>query len=252
MAQPDTPSLQGKTVFITGGARRIGAAIARRLHAQGMNLVIHYRRSSDDARALQDALEQRRANSVTLVGGELLEPGATERLAREAAAAFGGLDVLINNASTFYPTPLGRITEAHWDDLMGTNLKAPLFLSQALAPALTAREGCIINIVDIHALRPLKDYPVYCAAKAGLWLLTQSLARELGPRVRVNGIAPGAILWPEAEENAASHKEMIQRTALKREGGPDDIARTALFLIRDADYITGQVIAVDGGRTTAQ
>ncbi|WP_338081485.1 pteridine reductase [Ectothiorhodospira shaposhnikovii] len=250
--EQETPSLQGKTVFITGGARRIGACMARRLHAQGMNLVIHYRRSSDDALALQKALEARRPNSVRLVGGELLKPGAPERLAREAVAAFGGLDVLINNASTFYPTPLGGITEAQWDDLMGTNLKAPLFLSQALAPALTERGGCIINIVDIHALRPLKDYPVYCAAKAGLWLLTQSLARELGPRVRVNGIAPGAILWPEAEENAASHEEMIQRTALKREGGPDDIARTALFLIRDADYITGQVIAVDGGRTTAQ
>ncbi|EHQ51455.1 pteridine reductase [Ectothiorhodospira sp. PHS-1] len=250
--EQETPSLQGKTVLITGGARRIGACMARRLHAQGMNLVIHYRRSSDDALALQKALEARRPNSVRLVGGELLEPGAPERLAREAVAAFGGLDVLINNASTFYPTPLGGITEAQWDDLMGTNLKAPLFLSQALAPALTERGGCIINIVDIHALRPLKDYPVYCAAKAGLWLLTQSLARELGPRVRVNGIAPGAILWPEAEENAASHEEMIQRTALKREGGPDDIARTALFLIRDADYITGQVIAVDGGRTTAQ
>ncbi|WP_338031802.1 pteridine reductase [Ectothiorhodospira shaposhnikovii] len=250
--EQETPSLQGRTVFITGGARRIGACMAHRLHAQGMNLVIHYRHSSDDALALQKALEARRPNSVKLVGGELLEPGAPEQLAREAVAAFGGLDVLINNASTFYPTPLGSITEAQWDDLMGTNLKAPLFLSQALAPALTERSGCIINIVDIHALRPLKDYPVYCAAKAGLWLLTQSLARELGPRVRVNGIAPGAILWPEAEENAASHEEMIQRTALKREGGPDDIARTALFLIRDADYITGQVIAVDGGRTTAQ
>ncbi|SEP62014.1 pteridine reductase [Ectothiorhodospira magna] len=252
MEQPYFSSLQGKTVFITGGARRIGASMARRLHAEGMNLVIHYRHSSDDARALQRELNQLRPHSVQLVGGDLLVAGAVTQLAEAAVAAFGGLDVLINNASTFYPTPLGQITEAHWNDLMGTNLKAPLFLSQALAPTLMARNGCIINIVDTHARYPLKDYPVYCAAKAGLWLLTQSLARELGPRVRVNGIAPGAILWPEAAENTAGHDTMIRHTALQREGDPDDIARTALFLIRDGGYITGQVIAVDGGRSMAQ
>ncbi|MCG5523408.1 pteridine reductase [Ectothiorhodospira haloalkaliphila] len=252
MEQPKHPDLSGKTAFITGGARRIGAEMARTLHAHGMNLVIHYRSSGQEAQALREELHRERPDSVHLVSGELLEPGVLGRLAGEAEAAFGGMDVLVNNASTFYPTALGEITEAHWDDLMGTNLKAPLFLSQALAPALTRAEGCILNIVDIHALRPLKGYPVYCAAKAGLWMLTQSLARELGPRVRVNGIAPGAILWPEAEENAATHEEMIQRTALKREGSPQDIATTALFLIRDARYITGQVIPVDGGRTTAQ
>ncbi|MFW2133952.1 pteridine reductase [Ectothiorhodospira haloalkaliphila] len=252
MEQPKHPDLSGKTAFITGGARRIGAEMARTLHAQGMNLVIHYRSSGQAAQALREELHRKRPDSVRLVAGELLEPGAFRRLASEAEAAFGGMDVLVNNASTFYPTALSEITEAHWDDLMGTNLKAPLFLSQALAPALTQAEGCILNIVDIHALRPLKGYPVYCAAKAGLWMLTQSLARELGPRVRVNGIAPGAILWPEAEENAATHEEMIQRTALKREGSPEDIATTALFLIRDARYVTGQVIPVDGGRTTAQ
>ncbi|ANB01287.1 pteridine reductase [Ectothiorhodospira sp. BSL-9] len=252
MEQPKHPDLTGKTAFITGGARRIGAEMARTLHAHGMNLVLHYRSSGQAAQALREELHRKRPDSVHLVAGELLEPGALGRLASEAEAAFGGMDVLVNNASTFYPTALGEITEAHWDDLMGTNLKAPLFLSQALAPALTRAEGCILNIVDIHALRPLKGYPVYCAAKAGLWMLTQSLARELGPRVRVNGIAPGAILWPEAEENAATHEEMIQRTALKREGSPEDIATTALFLIRDARYITGQVIPVDGGRTTAQ
>ncbi|MGM0675868.1 pteridine reductase [Ectothiorhodospira marina] len=252
MEQPKHPDLNGKTAFITGGARRIGAEMARTLHKQGMNLVIHYRSSGHEARTLQEELHRQRADSVHLVGGELLEPGALSRLANEAKAAFGRMDVLVNNASTFYPTALGEITEAHWDDLMGTNLKAPLFLSQALAPALRQSEGCILNIVDIHALRPLKGYPVYCTAKAGLWMLTQSLARELGPRVRVNGIAPGAILWPEAEENAGTHEEMIQRTALKREGSPEDIATTALFLIRDARYITGQVIPVDGGRTTVQ
>jgi pteridine reductase len=252
MEQPKHTDLNGKTAFITGGARRIGAEMARTLHKQGMNLVIHYRSSGHEARILQEELHRQRPDSVHLVGGELLEPGAFSRLANEAKAAFGRMDVLVNNASTFYPTALGEITEAHWDDLMGTNLKAPLFLSQALAPALRQSEGCILNIVDIHALRPLKGYPVYCAAKAGLWMLTQSLARELGPRVRVNGIAPGAILWPEAEENAGTHEEMIQRTALKREGSPEDIATTALFLIRDARYITGQVIPVDGGRTTVQ
>lgn len=244
--------LQGRTALITGGARRIGASIARSLHDEGMDLVIHYRRSSEAARGLQAELEARRPGSVHLADGELLEPDGPQRLARAAEAAFGRVDVLVNNASTFYPTPLGEITEAHWDDLMGTNLKAPLFLSQALAPALERSGGCIVNIVDIHALRPLQGYPLYCAAKAGLWMLTQALARELGPRVRVNGIAPGAILWPEAEENAATHQEMIQRTALKREGSPEDIARTALFLIRDAHYITGQLIPVDGGRTTTQ
>ena len=167
----------------------------------------------------------------------------------EAHAAWGRLDALVNNASTFYPTALGEITEADWDDLLGTNLKAPLFLSQAAAPHLAESGGAIVNIVDIHAIRPLKGYSVYCAAKAGLAMLTQALARELGPAVRVNGVAPGAILWPENAANTAMHEDIIQRTALKREGSPADVAQTVLFLLRDARYITGQIIPVDGGRT---
>lgn len=252
MVQSSGKRQENKRVLITGAARRVGAEIARQLHDAGMDIIIHYRSSRDEADALARSLNDMRPDSAGLVQGDLLSIDDLPRLVKDARAVFGTVDVLVNNASTFYPTPVGEITEQHWDDLMGSNLKAPLFLSQALAPELTERGGCIVNIVDIHAMRPLKGYPVYCAAKAGLWMLTQSLARELGPAVRVNGIAPGAILWPEAEENSAPHEDMIQRTALKREGTPADIARTALFLIRDADYITGQIIPVDGGRTVGQ
>lgn len=244
-----TPNPEPRTVLITGAARRIGAAIARGLHSAGMNIVLHYRRSRDEAEALQAELEGRRAGSVRLVQGDLLDIDAIPRIVETAARAWGGLDALVNNASTFYPTPVGGITEAHWEDLLGSNLKAPLFLSQAAAPYLTERAGCIVNIVDIHGIRPLKGYPVYCAAKAGLVMLTQSLARELGPRVRVNGVAPGAILWPEDAANAPPHEALIERTALKREGRPEDVAGAVLFLIRDAHYVTGQILPVDGGRT---
>lgn len=244
--------LQGRVALITGGGRRIGAQIARQLHAEGMNLVIHFRRSAAEAEQLRDELQSRRADSVKLVQADLLAPGAAKSLAQDAVAGFGRMDVLINNASSFHPTPVGEITEAHWDDLMGTNLKLPLFLSQALAPALRDTGGCIVNIVDIHALRPLKSHPVYCAAKAGLWMLTRSLARELGPEVRVNGVAPGAILWPETDQESLDHAQILERTALKREGSPQDIARAVLFLIRDAGYVTGQIIPVDGGRSLFQ
>ena len=246
--QDTTALLDGKTALITGAARRIGAELARTLHAAGLNLVLHYHRSREDAEALREALEVERPDSVRLVQGNLLDGADRARVIQEAAEAFGRLDVLINNASTFYPTPVGEITEAQWDDLIGTNLKAPLFLSQAAAPHLRAHRGCILNLIDIHAIRPLKGYPVYSAAKAGLYMLTQSLARELGPEIRVNGVAPGAILWPEQHENVAMHQALIERTALKREGSPADVAKAALFLIRDADYITGHVIPVDGGR----
>lgn len=244
-----TPNPEPRTVLITGAARRIGAAIARALHGAGMNVVLHYRRSREEAEALQAELEGRRGDSVRLVQTDLLDTGAIPRLVEAAAGAWGGLDAVVNNASTFYPTPVGRITEAHWEDLLGSNLKAPLFLSQAAAPHLAERAGCIVNIVDIHGIRPLKGYPVYCAAKAGLAMLTQSLARELGPRVRVNGVAPGAILWPEDAANAPAHETLIERTALKREGSPEDVAGAVLFLIRDAHYVTGQILPVDGGRT---
>jgi len=223
--------------------------MVRALHAAGANIVIHYRSSAAAAEALRDELNAHRPRSAFCHAANLLETDAMQPLVDAAVAEFGGLDILINNASSFYPTPVGRITPAQWDDLMGTNLKAPLFLSQAAAPALRARRGLIINLVDIHGLRPLRAHPVYCAAKAGLAMLTRSLARELGPEIRVNGIAPGPVLWPEDELADALKQEIIEKTALKRHGSPADVARTALFLAKDAPFITGQIIAVDGGRS---
>lgn len=243
--------LTGKVALITGGARRVGAQIARTLHAQGMNIVIHYRSSNQDALALQMQLERQRPQSVSLVKGDLLKVSLLPGIVDAAAAAFQRLDVLVNNASSFFPTPLGEATEAQWDDLFGTNLKAPFFLAQAAAPHLKKTHGCIINLADIHADRPIKRYPIYCAAKAGVVVLTKSLARELAPEVRVNAIAPGTIMWPEGEAQVSEtqKQEMLTRIPLRRSGGPEDIATTALFLIRDAAYINGQVIAVDGGRS---
>ncbi|WP_026279669.1 pteridine reductase [Thioalkalivibrio sp. ALJ16] len=238
--------------LLTGAARRVGAAIARDLHAAGLRVLIHYRGSRADADALVDELERQRPDSARALQADLLDPEAINRLAREAEAAWGRLDFLVNNASTFYATPVGAIDAAAWDDLLGSNLKAPTFLTQACAPALQRAHGAVVNIVDIHALRPLKGYPVYSAAKAGLWALTQAYARELGPGVRVNGVAPGAILSPEDPANAGTHEAMVERTALKREGSPQDIARTVRFLLLDAPYITGQVIPVDGGRSASQ
>jgi len=244
----EASGLGGQVVLITGGARRVGAAMVRTLHAAGANIVLHYRASAAAATALREELNDQRPGSVELHAADLLDPAAPDALVAAASAAFGRIDILINNASTFYPTPVGSITAVQWDDLMGSNLRAPLFLSQAAAPALRAAHGLIINLVDVHGLRPLKAHPVYSAAKAGLAMLTRSLARELGPEVRVNGIAPGPVLWPEGALDAALQREIIDKTALKRAGSPDDIARTALFLARDAPFITGQIIAVDGGR----
>lgn len=241
-------TLAGKVALLTGAARRIGAEIARILHAAGANVVIHYRSSSRDAETLQSELNALRPDSCFLVQGDLLDVATIPRIMQQTLEQTGRLDVLVNNASSFYPTPLDTLTEQQFDDLIGTNLKAPLFMAQAASPHLQLTHGCIINIVDIHGFRPLKDYPAYCVAKAGLLMLTQSLARELGPTVRVNGVAPGAILWPEMSENHAMHADIVAKTALQREGSPQDIAKTVLFLVRDADYITGQVIPVDGGR----
>ncbi|HEB59614.1 MAG TPA: pteridine reductase [Gammaproteobacteria bacterium] len=237
-----------KVVLITGAAHRLGAAMARHLHEAGMRIVLHYRHSVEAAQSLKDELEATRPDSVALVAGDLLDVNRLEDIIAESIAAWGQLDVLINNASTFYPTPLGSVTLDQWDDLMGTNLRAPFFLAQAAAAELTRREGCIVNIVDIHADRPLKDHPVYSMAKAGLVMLTRSLARELGPAVRVNAIAPGAILWPE-NMDADTQAQIVERTALKRTGHPQDIADAALYLIDKADYMSGQVLTVDGGRT---
>ncbi len=245
----ENSSLTDQVVLITGAARRVGAQIARTLHAAGANVLIHHRSSAAAAAALAQEFNEARPHSAAVHAANLAEVQAPEQLVAATLREFGRLDILINNASSFYPTPVGRITLAQWDDLMGSNLKAPLFLSQAATPSLRARRGLIINMVDIHALRPLKDHPVYCAAKAGLAMLTRSLARELGPEIRVNGIAPGPVLWPEGDMDDALKREIIDKTALKRHGTPQDIARTALFLAKDAPYITGQIIAVDGGRS---
>lgn len=245
---PDNP-LEGKVVLITGGAHRLGAAIARGFHAQGMRLVIHYLSSEARARALQQELHAARPDSVMLVRGDL---NHSEKLLKnlvfETVESFGRLDVLVNNAARFYPTPVGEASEEQWNDIVGTNLKAPFFLSQIAAPHLRKTGGCILNIADIYGDRPLGKHPIYSIAKAGLIMLTKSLARELGPEVRVNAIAPGAILWPETGMDDMSKQRVVSRTPLKRSGDPEDIARTALFLVRDAGFVTGQVLGVDGGR----
>ncbi len=242
-------SMENRVVLITGAAHRIGAETVRALHADGANIVIHYRNSSAGAEALKQELEQTRPNSVSLVQGDLLNINDLPRMVEEAQRAWGRLDVLINNASTFYPTAIGEITLNHWDDLIGTNLKAPLFLSQATAPYLREAKGSIVNMVDIHAERPLRGHPVYSIAKAGLVMMTQSLAAELGPEVRVNGVAPGAILWPENEMDDETKARIVSRTFLKRSGEPRNIAEAILYLVRDADYTTGTILKVDGGRS---
>ncbi|MCM8854329.1 MAG: pteridine reductase [Candidatus Thiodiazotropha sp.] len=244
--------LAGKSALITGAAHRIGAAIACQLHAEGMDIVLHYRNSKEAAERLKQALEADRPNSVWLLQANLHQPDSYQHLISEVEAKCSRLDLLVNNASSFYPTPVESASHAQWDDLIGSNLKAPFFLSQAAAPLLRKTEGCIINLVDIHARRPLKNYPIYSVAKAGNAMLVKSLARELGPKVRVNGIAPGVILWPEQGLSEQQRETILDRTALKRAGTPEDIARTLLFLYRDAHYVTGQIIAVDGGRTLQQ
>jgi pteridine reductase len=241
--------LSGKTALVTGAARRVGSAIARTLHEAGANVVLHYRSSAEDAAELARELNHIRAGSAAVVSGDLLEINQMPALAQAATQAFGGLDILVNNASSFYPTPVGDITEIDWDDLIGTNLKAPLFLTQAVAPALHANQGLVLNLADIHGMRPLRRHPVYSVAKAGLIMLTKSLARELGPHIRVNAIAPGPVLWPEDGLDTALQAEIIDRTALKRPGSASDVARAALFFAAEAPYITGQILAVDGGRS---
>jgi pteridine reductase len=242
-------ALAGKSVLVTGAAKRVGAEIARALHAAGADLVLHYRSSAPEADALAAELEGRRAHSVTTVAGDLLDTARLPEIVESATRAFGRLDILVNNASTFYATPLGEIDEGQWDDLIGSNLKAPLFLAQAAAPPLTAARGLILNIVDIHGLRPLRRHPIYSIAKAGLIMLTRSLARELGPEVRVNGIAPGPVMWPDAGADEALKRKIVERTLLHRTGSPQDIAAAALFFAANAPYVTGQILAVDGGRS---
>lgn len=248
----NTGALAGKVALVTGAAHRIGAQIVRSLHAQGMDIILHYRRSEAAARALEAELEGSRPDSVFPYQADLNHCRECAGLIEGVRSFRGRLDVLVNNASGFYPTPFDDASEEQWEDLMGSNLKGPFFLTKAAAPMLRAVSGCVVNLVDIHAERPLKDYSIYSIAKAGNAMLVKALARELGPRVRVNGIAPGVILWPKKEPDAGAKEEILTRTALKHAGAPPDIARTLLFLIRDADYITGQIIAVDGGRTLQQ
>lgn len=243
-------STNGKVVLITGAARRVGAEIARGLHAVGATVALHCRRSSGEAEALARELCAQRSGSAFTLQADLLEAGAAESLVAAAVGRQGRLDGLVNNASSFYPTPVGTITEADWADLVGSNMKAPLFLTQAAAPALSAAGGAVVNIVDIHAERPLAGYPVYCAAKAGLLGLTRAMAVELAPRVRVNGVAPGAIAWPEDGQFSEAERAVIERHALLgRTGSPADIAGAVRFLLFEAPYVTGQILAVDGGRS---
>jgi len=242
-------SLQGKTALVTGAARRVGAAIARRLHAAGANVVIHYRGADEDAAKLETQFNETRKGSSVKVKGDLLAPVAPQALVGAAIEKFGRLDVLVNNASTFYPTAVGEIEPGHWEELIGSNLRAPLFLAQAAAPHLAKANGCIVNIADIHAERPLKGYVVYSVAKSGIAALTRSLALELAPAVRVNAVAPGAIAWPEdGQFDPAERGRIVATTPLARTGTPEEIAQAVHFLCT-APFVTGQVLAVDGGRS---
>lgn len=242
--------LQGKVVLVTGGAKRVGATIARTLHGAGATVILHYRQSAVAAEQLEAELNVTRPGSAACIQADLLDVQRLPELVETAIERYGRLDALVNNASSFFATPLGGIDEVAWDDLIGSNFKAPLFLTQAAAPYLRATQGAVVNITDIHAERPLKGYPLYCAAKAALLGLTRALAQEMAPAVRVNAVAPGPILWPDNQSFTSSEREkIIADTLLQREGSPLDIARAVRYLLQDAPYVTGQVINVDGGRS---
>ena len=246
-------TITAKTVLVTGGAQRVGAAIVKQLHAQGWTVIIHYRYSEQAAHELCQTLNQQRANSAFCVYANLDNVEEINALPSQLLVLTGRVDALVNNASSFYPTPIGQANLAAWDDLMSSNARAPFFLSQALRSLLQQAQGCIVNIVDIHAQKPFKDYPIYCMAKAALQTMTYALAKDLAPFIRVNGVAPGAILWPEANTHSEispdAQQQILAGIPLQRVGCPEDIAKTVSFLINDAPYITGQIIAVDGGRS---
>lgn len=244
--------LRGKTALVTGAAARLGATTVRLLHAAGARVAIHYRRSAAPAEALRDELLAQRPASACVVQGDLIDPASWPRLVEAAVELGGGLDILINNASTYYPTPVGSATVEQWDDLFGSNARAPFFLSQAAARELRRRRGCIVNLVDIHADRPNADHPLYCMAKAANAMMVKALARDLAPEVRVNGIAPGAALWPEGYMADAARQEILSRIPLGRPAGAEQIAEAVLFMVTGPDYITGQILAVDGGRSVQQ
>ncbi len=240
-----------KVALITGAARRVGAEIAHTLHAAGINVVLHYHRSEEEAKRLCHIFNEQRANSACMLQADLLEIESLDSLVKKAFEAWGHLDILVNNASLFQKTSVGNVTQAIWDDLLNSNLKAPFFLSQAAVGYLRERHGCIVNITDVHALRPMRDYGIYCVSKAGLTMLTQALAKELGPQIRVNAVAPGTVMWPDGDNVLEEDRKqkIIQRTALHRHGTSKDIAKAVLFLVQDADYITGETLTVDGGRS---
>jgi pteridine reductase len=242
-------ALAGHTALVTGGARRVGAEIVKHLHAAGATVAIHYRNSQAAAQTLASELNAQRANSAAIFAADLLQTDAIPALVEAVTAHCGGLHILVNNASSFYPTPFGELTSAQWTELMGSNLKAPLFLAQAAAGELRRARGVIINIVDIHGLRPLPGYIVYSTAKAALIHLTKALARELAPDIRVNGIAPGPVLWPETGVDEAQRREIISSTLLQRAGTPADVARAVCFFAAAAPFVTGQILAIDGGRS---
>lgn len=245
--------LSDKVALVTGAARRIGAEIARTLHDCGMNIVLHYNASEEEAIKASAKFNQIRKNSAVAIQADLQESESEKALIQRASEVWKRLDVLVNNASRFYRTPMSKVTEYAWEDLMNSNVKAPFFLAQAAAPYLAANQGCIVNITDIHAERSLRDYSVYCISKSALTAATKVLAKELGPLVRVNAVAPGPILWPEGDNELleAEKQKIIDTTIMQRSGGPEDIAKAVLFFVRDADYITGQFISVDGGRLLA-
>jgi pteridine reductase len=235
--------------LITGGARRVGAVIARTLHAAGYDLALHYRHSETAARELADELQLQRGHSCLLLQADLAELSNLPSLIDRTLSHFGRLDALINNASAFYPTPTGTATPAQWNELFASNAQVPFFLSQAAVPALESRRGGIVNLLDIYAERPLADHPLYCMAKAALAAMTRSLALDLGPHIRVNGVAPGAVLWPSDGNSYTDRQALLQRTPLQRAGTPQDVAGAVLWLLRDAPFVTGQIIRIDGGRT---
>jgi len=238
-----------KTALVTGAAARIGAAICSALHDRDCDVLIHCNDNVEAGQALADQLNRQREDSAVLVQADLSQPAGIDALAGQVVKRFGRLDVLVNNASRFYPTRVGETQAWQWDDLLNSNLRGPYFLVQALLGELRAAGGSVVNILDVHAERPMGEHPVYCISKAGLAMMTRALAKELGPSIRVNGVAPGAILWPENEPEPAEKQAILQRTALGRLGDPRDIASAVAYLALDAPYVTGQILAVDGGRT---
>lgn len=238
-----------KTVLVTGAAARIGASIADTLHLRGCDVLVHCNSNVDGARALAEQFNSRRPDSAFVFSADLCSQAGIDQLVQACGERWNGLDLLVNNASRFYPTRVGETTAWQWDDLLSSNLRAPYFLAQGLLPMLRQANGSIVNILDIHATRPMKQHAVYSIAKSGLQMLTLALARELAPDIRVNGVAPGAILWPENEGDETTQAAILSRVALERLGSPEDIASAVAYLGFDAPYVTGQVLAVDGGRS---